>query len=248
MQENIAVIILAAGMGTRMKSAKAKVLHEILGKPMILYVVDTAIGVAAGNVVVVIGHQAEEVRKTVSAAADVAYAYQKEQLGTGHAVLCTLPSIPPQAKDVVILCGDVPLIRSETINDLISDHRASERDLSLLAVEMDRPDGYGRILLDSRAQFRGIVEEADASPAQKKIGIINTGIYCVKKNFLVEALPRLNVNNAQGELYLTDIIEIGYQERKNLGIKVCSDQQQVLGINDLFDLERVAAIMRDRQL
>ena len=139
MRKNVAVIILAAGMGTRMKSDKAKVLHEIQGRAMILYVVETARKIAGNNVIVVIGHQAEEVRAIVSDTAELLFAYQEQQLGTGHAVLCALPKIPKHCDHVIILCGDVPLIQPETIAALVKDHLEARRDVSLLAVEMDNP-------------------------------------------------------------------------------------------------------------
>jgi len=240
----VAVIILAAGLGKRMRSSRAKVLHEVNGRAMVLYVIDTAVRVAGRNVVVVIGHQADEVRRVVSANADVRYALQSEQLGTGHAVRCALPVVPSNCEDVVILCGDVPLITAETVQNLVQDHRETERDLSLLAVEMERPSGYGRILMDARNNFCGIVEEPDATPDQKQLRVINTGIYCVKKKFLLDALPLLAADNAQGEYYLTDIIEIGYRRRIRMGIRIGPAADEVLGINSLSDLERIERMMR----
>ena len=246
MRKNIAVIILAAGMGTRMKSDKAKVLHEIQGRAMILYVVETARKIAGNNVIVVIGHQAEEVRAIVSDTAELLFAYQEQQLGTGHAVLCALPKIPKHCDHVIILCGDVPLILPETIAALVENHLEVRRDVSLLAVEMDNPFGYGRILLDSNRQISAIIEEADADADQKLIKLINSGIYCIDKSFLSEALPEIRADNAQGELYLTDILSIGYQEKKNMGVVVGTNCQQLIGINTCQDLATVDAVMKSR--
>ncbi len=148
MINKVAVIILAAGMGTRMKSDKAKVLHEITDQPMISYVVETAKKIAGDSVIVVVGHQAQEVQGCLSGFDGLIFAHQDKQLGTGHAVQCALTHIPAPCEEVVILCGDVPLIRSETIFDLVEDHLENTRDISLLAVELDNPFGYGRVVLD----------------------------------------------------------------------------------------------------
>ncbi len=247
MRKNVAVVILAAGLGTRMKSDKAKVLHEVQGKPLILYVVETARKIAGDDVVVVIGNQARIVREIVSETAELHFAYQEKQLGTGHAVLCALPHIPEHCDHVVILCGDVPLILPETINGLIEEHCDMQRDISLLAVELENPAGYGRILLDANKQIVGIIEEADATVEQRQIKLINSGIYCVRKEFLSEALPNINPNNAQGEIYLTDIISIGYQNYKNMGLMVGDNCQQILGINTCEDLKVVNAIVKARR-
>jgi UDP-N-acetylglucosamine diphosphorylase/glucosamine-1-phosphate N-acetyltransferase len=244
MKNNIAVIILAAGMGTRMKSDKAKVLHEIQGQPMILFVVKAAQKVAGDDIIVVIGHQASKVQTVVSGTANLLFAYQEQQLGTAHAVQCALPQIPEHCEHVVILCGDVPLIKPETITKLVEDHISARRDVSLLAVELDNPFGYGRIVLDDHGQISAIIEETDASAEQKQIKLINTGIYCIDKAFLLDALPQIHPSNAQGELYLTDIISIGYQAKRNMGVVVGTDCQQIIGINTCQDLTAVESIMK----
>ena len=244
MRENIAVIILAAGMGTRMKSDRAKVLHEIKGQPMILFVVDTARKIAGDNVIVVVGHQAQEVRTIVSNTANLLFAYQAKQLGTAHAVQCAMPQIPDHCEHVVILCGDVPLIQPETIAGLVDDHLHAQRDVSLLAVELDDPHGYGRILLDNNRQISAIIEESDATDRQKQIKLINTGIYCISKNFLLDALPQIRPDNAQAEFYLTDIMAVGYQESRNMGVLIGKNSQQITGINTYQDLLEVESIMK----
>lgn len=247
MKNKIAVIILAAGMGTRMKSDKAKVLHEITDQPMITYVVDTARKVVGANVIVVIGHQAQKVQECLSGFDELIFAHQDEQRGTAHAVLCALPHIPDHCKEVVILCGDVPLIQSETIIGLVEDHLKNTRDISLLAVELDDPYGYGRVVLDKDLGVTGIIEEADATEEQKAINLINTGIYCIQKRFLLEALPKIRSDNAQGELYLTDVMGIGYRDKKKIGVQIGTDCQQILGINTCQDLELVNGIMKKRK-
>lgn len=245
--KKIAVIILAAGLGTRMKSNKAKVLHEILGKPMVMYVVETAMAVAGNDVIVVVGHQAERVRQFVSQRAELIYAVQPQQLGTGHAVLCALPFIPAHTQQVVILCGDVPLITPRTVVRLIEDHERRGRDVSVLAVELEDPTGYGRLLSDADNQVRAIVEESDATAEQKRIKRVNSGIFCINKNVLLEILPKIKPDNAQDEIYLTDIIEIGYNNHKNIGMMVSADSQEVKGVNSIRDLNDVVVAMRRRQ-
>jgi len=241
-----AVIILAAGLGTRMKSSKAKVLHEILGKPMVMYVVEVAKKIAGDNVVLVIGNQAEKVRKVVSKQTNALFALQEEQLGTGHAVMCAIPQIPSQVREVVILCGDVPLLTEKTLTGFLEDHVKAGRDISLLAVEIENPKGYGRLLIDENKQLTGIVEEADASAEQKKLKIVNAGIYCIKKEILFDSLKKITSDNVKGEFYLTDIVEIGYRNKSTMGVLVGDDWKETVGVNTKQDLMTAENIMRDR--
>jgi bifunctional N-acetylglucosamine-1-phosphate-uridyltransferase/glucosamine-1-phosphate-acetyltransferase GlmU-like protein len=199
---------------------------------MIIYVVAAARKLAGDDIIVVIGNQAQTVRNTLSGFGNLIFAYQDKQLGTAHAVLCALPNIPEPCEEVVVLCGDVPLIQPDTIAGLVEDHLADERDISLLAVELDNPTGYGRVLLD------------DATAQQKEIKLINAGIYCINKGFLREALPKIGSDNAQGERYLTDIMEIGYREKKKMGVRTAADSRQILGVNTYQDLEMVDVIMK----
>lgn len=246
MDTKIAVVILAAGLGTRMKSNKAKVLHEVCGKPMILYVVETAQRIAGDNVILVVGHQADAVRRIASKRGDFNLAHQTEQLGTGHAVLCALPHIPDSCQDVMILCGDVPLIQAQTLKTLLRSHLAKKWDITVLAVELADPTGYGRIVLDAAGGLQAIVEESDASLAQKRIRLINTGIFCVKKEFLAEAVPQIKSDNAQGEIYLTDIIEIAYVGQKLMGVVTGDDPVEVTGVNTIEELKSVEFAMKKR--
>ena len=243
----VAVVILAAGLGTRMKSTKAKVLHSVLNQPMITYVVNTAAKVVVNNIILVVGNQAQEVRAIVSKSDDVQYAIQAQQLGTGHAVKCALPYIPRDISDVVILYGDVPLLTPDTVKQLVKSHQTAQQDVTLLAVELEDPFGYGRILHDKHGQLCGIVEEADATAQQKRIKLINTGIYCVQRTFLTEALAQIKSDNKQGEYYLTDIIGIGYAYQKKLGCLIGHDGEETLGVNTIADLMRVESIMQERQ-
>jgi UDP-N-acetylglucosamine diphosphorylase/glucosamine-1-phosphate N-acetyltransferase len=245
-RENIAIVILAAGLGTRMKSQKAKVLHEVCGRPMILYVVETAAKVAGDHVILVVGHQAERVREVVTECARVRYTLQEQQLGTGHAVASALPDVPVECRQVVILCGDVPLVTESTIGNLITDHLNHRRDITVLATEVEDPDGYGRIVIDTDGRVVAIVEEADASEEQRKIRIVNTGIYCVDKPFLTRALKKIDRNNAQGELYLTDIVAVCHLDNGTVGAMVAENAQEFRGINSRDDLAAVEELMRCR--
>lgn len=246
MVPNCGIVILAAGLGTRMKSKKAKVLHQICGRPMIEYVVRTSKQIAGGNVVVVVGHQAKEVKEAVSIVGLTYFAYQQEQLGTGHAVLCALPEIPESVEQVIILCGDVPLIRATTLERLIDDHNSHHRDITILTVRVDNPTGYGRIITDNNGALTAIVEEADASEGQKKINNINTGIYIVNKGYLAEVLPQLRSDNAQNEIYLTDIIKFAYHANKTIGTLAGDDCDEIMGVNSLVELQLAESCMKSR--
>jgi len=243
MERNVAAVILAAGLGTRMKSDLAKVLHPILGKPMISYVLETAYEVAADNIVVVVGHQADEVKRICSQTPGIGFALQEQQLGTGHAVQCAMPGLAEEVDDVLILCGDVPLLKAETVKQLLYDHRENHRILSLLAVSVDQPHGYGRVLMDDQRNLTRIVEEADANADEKKVRLINSGIYCVNRQFLDASLARITPENAQGEFYLTDIIGIGYAEDQKIGVMVGADDLEVSGVNSIDDLKFVEQVL-----
>lgn len=247
MERNVAAIILAAGLGTRMKSDLAKVLHPILGRPMINYVLETACRIAADNVVVVVGHQAEEVKRVCSEVPGIGFALQEKQLGTGHAVQCAMPHLADNMEDILILCGDVPLLKAKTVKQLLDDHRDNKRVLSLLAVEVEQPRGYGRVIIDDHRNLSRIVEEADATADEKEVNLINSGIYCVDKTFLDVSLARITPDNAQGELYLTDIISIGYVNGQKIGVMIGDDELEVSGVNSIDDLAFVEQIFREKK-
>jgi UDP-N-acetylglucosamine diphosphorylase/glucosamine-1-phosphate N-acetyltransferase len=240
------VVILAAGLGTRMKSDKAKVLHEICGRAMIHYVVQAAATVAGSDVVVVVGHQAEKVKEAIRQEFTVRFAYQDKQHGTGHAVLCAMPHIPDHVKEVVILCGDVPLIRPATIANLVSNHSRQHRDVTVLAVKALNPTGYGRLLFDPNGQLVGIVEESDADLHQKQLDIVNSGIYVVKRAFLDLALPQIKADNIKREIYLTDIIAIGFRNSATLGAVIGADCNEVMGVNSPAELQAAENLMKSR--
>ncbi len=231
------VVILAAGQGSRMKSILPKVLHRIAGKPMLHHVMDTARKLGAAGIHGVIGHGAEDV-KAVTPAADVQWALQEQQLGTGHAVAQALPALPDDAR-VLILYGDVPLTRPETLEALAS--QVSEDSLGLLTVTLDNPDGYGRILRNEKGQVTAIVEQKDATAEQKAITEVNTGILAVSARHLKEWLPRLSNSNAQGEYYLTDVIAMAANNGVSISVAQPGNEYEVQGVNNrvqLAELER----------
>lgn len=241
--KNIAVIILAAGKGTRMKSDKAKVLHEINSKPMVSYVVDTASKVAGDNIVVVIGHQRQDVKNAVLRTANARFAIQEEQKGTGHAVHCALPEIDSSIEDIVILCGDVPLISSNTIKNLIDKHKKENAVVTVLAVNVENPKGYGRMITDESGSVIKIVEEADANDNEKSICLINSGIYCVKKDFLFQAIEKIKDSNAQNEFYLTDIVGIASLDNNRVSLFEGPSTDEVVGVNTCDDLDNAQRLL-----
>jgi len=235
------VLVLAAGLGKRMKSRKPKVLHEILGKPMISWVLDTVRAAGVHEVGVVLGHGAEMVREILDE--NVRVFIQSEQLGTAHAVMCAREFVDP-GDEIVVLYGDVPLLRYTTLLSLVKVHEEEGNDVTLLSAFLDDPTGYGRVLRNTSGKVQGIVEEVDASPEQRNIREINTGIYVFKGSFLLEALGRIKNDNAQGEYYLTDAVSMA----SKVGAVVVEDVQEILGVNTRKQLAMVAKIARMRIL
>jgi len=239
--QDVAAVILAAGEGTRLQSDRAKVLHEIAGVPMIRYVVQAALAVVQ-DVVVVIGHQAEAVRKVLAPFPTLGFALQKEQLGTGHAVLCAMPEIQPRIEDVLVLCGDTPLIKASTVRRLVDEHKIGKSDLTLLTTRLANPSGYGRIIVDGQGRLMRIVEEADASESEKRVCIVNTGTYCIHMPFLERALVDLKNDNAQGEFYLTDVVEQAYLKGRSAVMLEIDNSTEAIGVNtraELAEAERL---------
>ncbi|BAI81397.1 N-acetylglucosamine biosynthesis bifunctional enzyme [Deferribacter desulfuricans SSM1] len=230
---NILTIILAAGKGTRMKSKKEKVLHKVAGKPMIDYVIDTAKNVSNKIIVVVNNEQQELISHLQNKNID--FAFQENQLGTGDAVKAAVKTISEYNGKVLILCGDMPLVEAETLKEFID--KGKENKVSLISTFMDDPTGYGRIIRDGKKDFLKIVEEKDANELEKKINEINTGIYLVDFQYLKAALEKLNNNNAQGEYYLTDIVEPGSF------VFPVEESEQFIGINDRIALTHASKII-----
>lgn len=233
------IIILAAGQGTRMQSKTSKVLHLLGGTPMLARVVDAAAALHPEGIHVVIGHGGEHIRASLPAL-PVQWVFQAEQLGTGHAVLHALPLIPPNS-DVLVLSADVPLIQAETLRALMLSVSAKESSapLGLLLALVENPTGLGRILRDARGNIRAIVEEKDASEQQRLIREIYTGICCARAEDFLRWLPRLSMNNAQGEYYLTEIIAMAVAEHKPIHSLHASDPLTVQGVNNRVQLAQL---------
>ncbi len=244
--KSIAAIILAAGKGTRMKSKLVKVMHPLAGAPLIEYPLSAAREANASQTVVVIGHQAEAVRDYFSDRNDIAFALQEEQHGTGHAVACAAPQLRGFHGSVLILCGDVPLTKGETLRGLLQRHEDRRATVTVLTAALENPFGYGRIIKNSAGEVTAIVEEKDATPEQRTIREINSGIYCVEADFLFDAVTRLGSNNAQGEQYLTDIIGMAVEKGLSCAAYPISDPLEVMGINDRVQLAEAETAMRKR--
>lgn len=228
------IVILAAGQGTRMRSALPKVLHPVAGKSMLGHVIDTARQLQPHSIQVVIGHGAEAVRERL-AASDLNFVLQAEQLGTGHAVAQALPAL--SGERVLILYGDVPLIAAETLQRLLA--LVSDQQLGLLTVQLADPTGYGRIVRGADGQVEAIVEHKDANAAQRAISEGNTGILAVPGKRLADWLGRLSNSNAQGEYYLTDVIAMAVADGLVVATEQASDEMEVLGANDRIQLSQL---------
>jgi len=243
--DDVAVIILAAGKGTRMKSGLAKVLHRVAGKSMVNHVVESALGVSRNHVHVVVGHQASQVRAEILRFHPVHFASQEELLGTGDAVKAALPGLDPAIRNVLVLCGDVPLIQRETIQDVVRVHADAKAQLTVLAVQVDDPTGYGRIIQDADGNLTAIREEADAVADEKQICLVNSGIYCFDRTFLETGIQLIGNTNNQAEYYLTDLVEIAVSKRVKTFIRKACEPAQVMGVNTLEELSR-AEVLFDR--
>ncbi len=237
-------VILAAGKGTRMKSELVKVLHPVAGRPMLAYPVAAARAVGSQRIIVVAGYQKEKVEAALQGR-QVDIALQAEQLGSGHAVLMAGPHLSGFEGDVLILCGDVPLITTATLEVFLAAHRENKACVSVLTVELDNPAGYGRILRTDN-QLCGIVEHRDATRAQRAVREINTGIYCCRAPFLFEALGKVKTNNDQGEYYLPDIVSIAAAAGMKVQAVKTGDFEEVAGINDRAGLAKAERAMQAR--
>lgn len=246
--KNVAVIILAAGKGTRMNSTKAKVLHRVGQKPMIQYVASQAVRLAGDNVLVVVGTQSEHVKLAVSEIhPNVGFVLQEQQLGTGHAVSCALPAVKADVGHVVILCGDVPFTKNATLTNLVNMHVSQNNIITVLGANIENPSGYGRLAMSGDGRVKAIVEEADATDAEKNITLINTGIYCVQRPALEEMLARVRPDNVQKEKYLTDIVGIAAKNGGKIGMMQCADSNEILGINTPADLAKAEAVISSNE-
>lgn len=241
--ENLEVIILAAGLGTRMKSATIKILHRAGGRPIIDYVLDLAREICARPPIMVIGHQREAVQKVVGERAR--YAVQDEQKGTGHAVL-QAAALVEGGRHVLILSGDVPLTRPETLRRLLDEHERSQNALTLLTMKLDDPGLYGRVVRDATDAVTRIVEARDASEEEKRIDEVNAGIYVFDGRRLFDNLRNLSTHNAQGEYYLTDLLVVLRNAGMSVGAVIADDPIEALGVNSRADLASVEGEIQRR--
>ncbi len=240
---NAAALILAAGAGTRMKSSKPKVAHEIMGKPLVRWVVDAAHGAGINQLVSVVGHAREQVEPLVS---DTTIVVQEEQLGTAHAVNMAREAVLGACDSLVVLTGDSPLVTSETIAKLVALREESAAGVVVLTMEAEDPTGYGRIVRDENAQVAAIVEQKDCSPEQALITECNSGFYCFDTQLLFDALNEVSTDNAQGEYYLTDVLAIARAHgREVLGLKA-ADPDECLGVNSRRQLSQATKSLQTR--
>lgn len=241
---NIFAIVLAAGQGTRMKSKLYKVLHPVCGKPMVQHVVDHIGSLDAERIVTVVGHGAEMVKEQLGEQSE--YVLQAEQLGTAHAVQQAEPVLGTLEGTTLVVCGDTPLIRPETMKALFDYHTSQNAKATILTAVAEDPTGYGRVLRDAEGNVAQIVEQKDATEEQKKVTEINTGTYCFDNKALFEALKLVKNDNAQGEYYLPDVIEILQKQGDRVAAYVTESFEETLGVNDRFALSQAEEIMRAR--
>lgn len=241
------VVVLAAGAGKRMRSALPKVLHPLLGRTLVGHVLNAAAPLDAGRTVVVVGHGANQVRAHLAEVAPQATpVLQAEQLGTGHAVRIALEAVGEASGTVVVLNGDVPLLRPETLGGLVGAHERSGVAATVLAAEVPDPTGLGRIVRDADGRLQQIVEQRDTSPAQREIREINAGIYAFDAARLREALGKLSTDNDQGEEYLTDVFALLRSVGEPVAVHVAADHVETLGCNDRVELAALRRLLRDR--
>ena len=238
------VIILAAGLGTRMKSGLAKALHPLAGRPLVQHVLDAAAKIDPEKIVLVLGHQADKVRNAVGNHR-VEFVLQAEQLGTGHAVQQAVDAIAAAAGPVVVLCADTPLVTGKLLSDLVALHVQSHAVVTLITSIVANPFGYGRVVRGKSGIMR-VVEEKDATAAQRKISEVNAGIYCFDAKFLLSSIAALGKDNVQGEYYLPDTIELARKNRLDVAAFPCEETDEVMGVNSRYDLSRAEEVMRAR--
>ncbi|HHB90330.1 MAG TPA: bifunctional N-acetylglucosamine-1-phosphate uridyltransferase/glucosamine-1-phosphate acetyltransferase [Anaerolineae bacterium] len=240
-----AVVILAAGKGTRMKSRLPKVLHPLAGRPMIAYSLDLARAVGDLPPVVIVGYQAEKVKAAVGA--EVTFVEQTEQLGTGHAVMQAEPALAGRADIVMVFAADMPLITPETLQRLRQAHTTHHATITMLSVIADDPRGFGRVVRDDDGRALAIVEEIEATEAQKAIRELNAGVYCFDAGWLWPALKRLRPSPRKGEYYLTDLVGLAVADGRRVEVVTTDTPEEVLGVNTRVHLAEAEAVVRARK-
>ncbi len=238
----VVVAILAAGKGTRMKSNLPKVLHSLGGRSLVERVIESAEPLLPSRRLVIVGYQSQEVKTAMNAIHGVEFVEQTVQLGTGHAIQQLLPHLEGYTGDLLILNGDVPLLRTETLNNLLQTHEENQNSCTILTAQLSNPQGYGRVFRNSECIVQKIVEDKDCTPTQRENDRVNAGIYCFRWPDLAKFLPQLEANNAQKEYYLTDAVT---QVGKVMAVDV-EDYQEILGINDRLQLATANDILQRR--
>ncbi|MFV9834544.1 bifunctional UDP-N-acetylglucosamine diphosphorylase/glucosamine-1-phosphate N-acetyltransferase GlmU [Bacillus stercoris] len=237
-------VVLAAGQGTRMKSKLYKVLHPVCGKPMVEHVVDEALKLSLSKLVTIVGHGAEEVKKQLGDKSE--YALQAEQLGTAHAVKQAQPFLADEKGVTIVICGDTPLLTAETMEEMLKEHTQREAKATILTAVAEDPTGYGRIIRSQNGVVQKIVEHKDASEEERLVTEINTGTYCFDNEALFRAIDQVSNDNAQGEYYLPDVIEILKNEGETVAAYQTGNFQETLGVNDRVALSQAEQFMKER--
>ncbi|MDO5437085.1 MAG: sugar phosphate nucleotidyltransferase [bacterium] len=246
MKKDLKTVVLAAGKGTRMKSETPKVLHEIFNKPLVSRVLDAVIEAGSKENITVVGHKAEEVEKYLSQNYESSICVlQKEQLGTGHALKTASEKLENFKGNVLVVCGDTPLITGKTLKDFVEFHNQSNADITVMSAFFDNPKGYGRIVRDKNNNVLKIVEEKDADDEVKKIKEINAGIYCFNWESVGYGINEIKNNNAQNEYYLTDLIKWGVCRSKKVSPYVLESSDEIFGINSKKHLAIATNIMKE---
>ena len=245
--KEIVGVILAAGEGKRMRSKHPKVLHPLWGKPMVEYVLDACQRLPLAKIFLVIGHQAERVKEAL-AQRNIYFVLQREQKGSGHALMQVGPQLKGFSGNLLVVCGDIPLISEEILRNLLAVHLKVNAAATLLTTHLDDPTGYGRVIREKTGKLKGIVEEVDANDRQKGIQEVNTGIYCFAAPELFAALKVIRSSNRQGEYYLPDVFSFLRERGLKVEISSTPDSEKVMGINSRGELARALSILQRRKL
>ncbi len=247
--DKVTAVVLAAGLSTRMKSRRQKALHLVAGRPLVTYPVQACLDAGVREVVVVVGHQAEEVKEVVQAAfpeAPIRYATQAEPKGTAHAVLCARKAVAA-AREVLIVNGDLPLLRPESLKGLHASFQASGGVFGLVSVILEDPTGFGRIVRDGTGLVLRVVEDRDASPEERRIREVNVGVYLARAEHLFQALDRVGSDNAKGEFYFTDVVALTREKGLPVGVYVLSDSTEAHQVNDRAGMAAAEAVLYRRK-
>jgi bifunctional UDP-N-acetylglucosamine pyrophosphorylase/glucosamine-1-phosphate N-acetyltransferase len=236
----VAAVVLAAGEGKRMHSDRAKVMHEVSGKPLLAHVLDRLSEMGIGRTVVVVGHRREPVI-ALCEARGVGWAVQEQQLGTGHAFRQAVPALADFRGTVLVLCGDTPLLTTGTLTELLATHRRRGASATVLSADLDDPSGYGRVVRDAEGDIARIVEERDATIEERALHEINTAIYAFEHPEITEVLGEIRSDNRQGEYYLTDVVSLLRDRGRRVAVLKAADAREALGVNTSDQLEEAEA-------